>query len=66
MIELTISANLLRVVVPRETKLQAPHLLRDIWHDEFSNHPEFAVELTENARDFVEQARLNSRILVRY
>jgi hypothetical protein len=64
MIEIIVSPNELQVSIPKEMKLQAPILLKDIWRSEFDYKLNFILEMTKSVKEFVERAKLSQQILV--
>lgn len=62
--EITITPATVHISIPPELKPHAPHLLGDIWQDEFAHRCQFMVEMTQAVRAFVEKAKLNPTILV--
>lgn len=65
MIEIVVSSETLKVVIPKENSLEAPLQLGNIWRDEFAGRLNFVVEITEPIKEFLEKIKLGrSNILV--
>ena len=66
MIEIVVSAETLKIVIPEEMRAEAQHHLSNIWRDEFAGRLNLAVELTEPIKAFIERVKLSRNQILIY
>ncbi len=66
MIEIIVSAETLKIIIPEETRAEAQRYLRDIWRDEFAGRSNLIVELTEPIKEFIEKVKLSRNQILIY
>ena len=66
MIEIIVSSETLKIIIPKEMRSEAPLQLRDIWRDEFARSSNPVLELTEPVKDFVEKVKLGRNDILIY
>jgi len=66
MIEIVVSVETLKIIIPEEMRAEAPHHLGNIWRDEFAGRSHLAVELTEPIKVFIEKVKLNRNPILIY
>lgn len=66
MIEIVVSSETLKVVIPKEIRSQARLHLGDIWRNEFAGSSHFVMEITEPVKDFVEKVKLDRNNILVY
>ncbi|MCL4301389.1 MAG: hypothetical protein KJ077_37155 [Anaerolineae bacterium] len=66
MIEIVVSAEMLKIIIPEEMKAEARHHLGNIWRDEFAGRSNLAVELTKPIKAFIENVKLSRNPILIY
>lgn len=66
MIEIIVSAETLKIIIPEEMRAEAQRYLRDIWRDEFAGRSNLVVELTEPIKEFIEKVKLSRNQILIY
>lgn len=66
MIEIIVSAETLKIIIPEEMRAEAQRYLRDIWRDEFAGRSNLIVELTEPIKEFIEKVKLSRNQILIY
>ena len=66
MIEIVVSEETLKIIIPEEMKAEARRHLGNIWRDEFAGRLNLVVELTEPIKAFIENVKLNHKPILIY
>jgi hypothetical protein len=66
MIEIVVSVETLKIIIPEELKAEAQHHLSNIWRDEFTGRSNLIVELTEPIKAFIEKVKLSRNQILIY
>lgn len=66
MIEMTVSSETLKVMIPVEIRVEAHLRLQEIWRDEFIDRANFVMELSESVKAFIEKVKLDRNNILVY
>lgn len=66
MIEIVVSVETLKIIIPEEMRAEAQHHLINIWHNEFAGRSNLIVEFTEPIKAFIEKVKLSRNQILIY